>query len=81
MVPGSVWTRSVFWAILAIAFLALAIVAARERKRVGEREHPLGGMPHYLIAGPVAAALKNILLAEFVGFLLAAVAAVYEALT
>ena len=75
------WMRSVFWTALAIAFLALAIVAWRERKRVAGREFPLGDMPHYFIAGPVAEALKNILRVEFVGFLLAAAAAVYEALT
>jgi len=38
-------------------------------------------MPSYLIPGPVAEALRNILRAESVGFLLAAVAAVYEAFT
>ena len=74
-------TRLVFWAALAIAFLALAIVAWRERNRIHQREHPLGGMPSYLIPGPVAEALRNILRAESVGFLLAAVAAVYEAFT
>ena len=45
----------------------------------GRQVAPARRVPHYLIAGPVAEALKNILRVEFVGFLLAAAAAVYEA--
>ncbi len=73
--------RAVFWVALALAFLLLAIVAWRERKRVREIEHPLGGLPHVLIPAPVATALTNILRVEAVGFLLAAIAAIYEAFT
>jgi len=76
-----VWTRAVFWTALAIAFLVLAIVAWRERKRVREKEHPLGGLPHTHIAGPVVEALTHILSVESIGFILAAAAAIYEALT
>jgi len=72
------WTRSVFWAALAIAFLALAVVAWRERKHDSTREFPLGDMTEYFIVSPVARALKNILRVEFVGFLLAAAAAIYQ---
>ena len=75
------WTRSVFWTALAIAFLVLAIVAWREQKRVRGKEHPLGGLPHTHIAGPVAEALTSILSVESIGFILAAAAAIYEALT
>jgi len=72
------WTRSVFWTALAIAFLALAIVAWRERTRVRGKIHELGGLPHTHIAGPVAEALMNIQLVELAGFVLAAAAAVFE---
>ena len=75
------WTRSVFWTALAIAFLALAIVAWRERKRVREKEHPLGGLPHTHIASPVVGPLMHILSVESIGFVLAAAAAIYEALS
>ena len=66
---------------MAVAFLALAIVAWRERRRVRGKIHELGGLPHTHIAGPVAEALMNIQLVELVCFLLAAAAAVFEALT
>jgi len=79
-ISGSMWTRSVFWTALAIAFLALAIFAWRERKRVREKEHPLGGLPHTHIARPVVEPLMHILSVESIGFILAAAAAVYEAL-
>ena len=75
------WTRSVFWTALAIAFLGLAIVAWRERKQVRDKEHPLGGLPHTHIASPVVGPLMHILLVESIGFILAAAAAIYEALT
>ncbi len=78
--PGVVWARSAFWTALAIAFLALAITAWRERRHVREKEHPLGGMPHTHIAGPVVDALTRILVVETIGFILAAAAAFYEAL-
>ena len=38
-------------------------------------------MEHYFIPTPVAKALTSILVAELVGFVLAAAAALYEALT
>ena len=66
---------------MAIAFLVLAIVAWRERKRIREKEHPLGGLPHTHIAGPVVEALTHILSVDSIGFILAAAAAIYEALT
>jgi len=72
--------RSVFWTALAIAFLALTVVAWRERKRVREKEHPLGGLPHTHIASPVVEPLMHILSVESIGFILAAAAAVYAAL-
>ena len=74
-------TRAVFWVALAIAFLALAIVAYLGRRQVRNKVHELGGLPHTHIAGPVADALTKILLVELIGFVLAAAAAVYEALT
>lgn len=73
--------RAVFWTVLAVGFLILAIVAWRERKRVREKEHPLGGLPHTHIAGPVVEALTHVLSVESIGFILAAAAAIYEALT
>ena len=77
------WTRSVFWGALALAFLGLAVVALRERTRIRRLTSPIPmqGLEHHFIIKPVGDALTNILLVELVGFVLAAAAAVYEALT
>ena len=74
--------RTAFWTALAVAFLALAIVAWRERKKIREIEHPMpGSLTHVFIPTPVATSLTDILRVESIGFLLAAVAAAYEAST
>ncbi len=73
--------RSVFWAALAVAFLALAVVAWWERKGVRELEHSLGALPHVFIPKPVSWALRRILVVESLGFALAAAAAAFEAFT
>ena len=77
------WTRSVFWGALALAFLGLAVVALRERTRIRRLVFPIPtpGLEHHFIIKPVGDALTNILLVELVGFALAAAAAVYEGLT
>lgn len=63
-------------------FLALAVVTFRGRKQVKRIEHPFASeLPHALIPTPVANALTDILAAELAGFVLAAAAAVFEALT
>jgi len=75
-------TRSVFWITLAAMFVALAVVTFRARKHVNSIEHPFASeLPHALIPTPVAKALTDILTVEIAGFVLAAAAAVFEALT
>jgi len=72
--------RAAFWTVLAGLFLALAFLAWRERKRVKGISFPIPapGFEHVYIMKPVADALTNILRVESVGFVLAAIAAVYE---
>ena len=74
--------RAAFWTALAIAFVLLALVAWRERKKIKGREFPIPapGLEHFYIMKPVADGLTNILRVEAIGFVLAAVAAAYEAL-
>jgi hypothetical protein len=72
----------VFWASLAAAFLALVLVALLESWEIKRQEHPFGGLPQVMIPTPVVRALRRILLVEFsAGFVLAAAAAVLEALS
>ncbi len=79
---SSMLARSAFWTALAVMYVALAVVTYRGRRQVKKVEHPLpSGMEHVFIAGPVAKALTSILVVELVGFILAAAAALYEALT
>jgi hypothetical protein len=70
--------RAAFWAALAVAFFILAFVAWREREKVKQKERPLPGLEHVFIMKPVADVLTNILRVESIGFVLAAIAAVYE---
>ena len=82
-------TRSVFWTALAAMFLGLAVVTFRGRREVRQALSSLGPVinpppdPRAYTFTPedVAKALASILTAELVGFVLAAVAALYEALT
>ena len=71
----------VFWTSLAVAFLALVLVALLESRQIRRQEHLLGTMPHVLIPTPVVGALRRILIVESAGFVLAAAAAVFEALS
>lgn len=60
--------KSVFWTALVVGFLALAVVAWRERAKVQKVEHPFASeLPHALIPTPVAAALTRIQRVEAVG--------------
>jgi hypothetical protein len=77
--PVPMWVESVFWVALAVGFLALAVVAARERAAVAAQADPLGSFPHVMIAGPVASVLGTLLLVEIGGFVLAAAAAIFSA--
>ncbi len=87
---------TVFWAALAISFLVLAVFAQREARAIERLKHLSGGPPQpegsspreVRLAGdldvkilpPVVRALRRILMIEFLGFVLAAAAALFEAL-
>ncbi len=75
--------RSVFWAALAAMYVVLAIVTFRGRKHVKGHEHPFAAdLPTSdLLPTSVSTELTKILTAEIAGFVLAAVAALFEALT
>jgi hypothetical protein len=75
------WTASVFWVAIAVGFLALAFVARGEIRAVESKRHPSGELSHVFIAGPVADSLKRLIAVELFGFLLAAAAAIFSALT
>jgi len=75
-------TRPVFWITLAAMFLVLAVVTYRGRERVKKVQFPFASqIETHFIPMPVADALTRILTVELAGFVLAAAAAIFEALT
>ncbi len=73
--------NEVFWIVLAATFLALAIVSARERRRITTDRLSMqvwGLEPE--IASAVYRVLAAILIVELAGFVLAAAAAFYSGL-
>jgi hypothetical protein len=75
-------TELIFWGALAIGFLALAVISFQEMRRIDSKAHPFAGDASTVqIAGPVVHALRLMLVVELIGFVLAAAAATFAALT
>lgn len=72
--------ETIFWIAIAFVFLALSVRAGLSRRAVASLTNPIGALPHVQIAGPVASALRDIMLVELVGFVAAAAGATVSAI-